>query len=872
MAEMGDFDAGGLGVTLSAGVFLVFIGRDGYTRGIACLYSLLPPGEIILNSRGIRWGRCLALVLVIYWAPGLVMPVAWSYPPEKPDLPAPAFQSLRIEPEQILLNGGNRQQQLLITATGQDGLLRDVTHQCEIVCSNSAVVQVAGSLTRGRTDGTAEITARLGKLTTKASVRVRDIGQFPPVHFANDMVPLFSKLGCNSGGCHGKASGQNGFKLSVFGFDPAADHDALVKEARGRRVLPGAPEFSLLLLKPTGKVAHGGGRRLEVGSIDYQVFHEWLKQGMPLGEAKAPGLTGLRVSPKERILGLKAEQQILATAVYADGSLRDVTLAAGYASNAGQVAEVDGRGRIQAGEIPGEAAITVHYMGQIAAVRIVIPRPNPPNPYPPLLANNRIDELVWAKLKTMGMVPSELANDAMFLRRTYLALLGTLPSAEEARAFLADQSADKRGRWIDKILDRPEYSDYWAQQWADLLLVNRDKLGDRGAFEMHRWLRGKMAANQPLDQWVRELVTARGSSARIGPVNFFRAANTPEEATRAVSQAFLGIRLECAQCHHHPFEKWGQEDFFGLAGYFNGLERKKSRGEEEVLFHAGYQPLTMPGTNNLVAARPPGGPRLPEKWEGDPRTHLADWITRPDNPHFARLAVNRLWKHYLGRGLVEPEDDLRSTNPATNEPLLDYLAKTLIEKKYDLKAVTRLILNSRVYQLSSVPLAANKDDAQHYAHYRVKRMPAEVLLDALSAVTESPELFPGRARGTRAIELWDNRLPSYFLDIFGRSERLSPCSCGRASEPTMAQCLHLMNAPEIEKKLADPGGRIARLLKAKMSEARIVEELCLAALGRFPEEKELRVARELFRDSTPAEAAQDFLWTLLNAREFLFIR
>ena len=817
------------------------------------------------HDRGLRLTR-VAIVALIWSA--LVTPAASAAPPA----PLPAIESLSIEPSTLLLHGSNRQQQLVVTAKPRSGPPLDVTHRCEISSSETAVAAVSGSVVRTVNDGTAEVRVRLGRLTATAPVRVRDSGRFPPVHFANDVMPLFSKLGCNSAGCHGKASGQNGFKLSVFGFDPDADYAALVKDARGRRVFPAAPEQSLLLLKPTGKVAHGGGRRIAADSADYRVLQEWLKQGMPVGEAGAPRAVSLRVSPAERVLGLKAEQQILATVVFSDGTERDVTAAAGYTTNAAHVAEVDPHGRVRTGASPGEAAITVHYMGHVAAVRCQVPRPDAPNPYPALTANNTIDELVWAKLKAMGILPSDLAGDAVFLRRVYLDVLGTLPKPDEVRTFLADTAPDKRAKLIDNVLSRPEYADNWAQKWADVLLVNRDKLGDRGSYEMHRWLRDQFARNRPYDQWVRELIAASGSAAQVGPVNFFRASATPEETARAVSQAFLGVRLECAQCHHHPFEKWTQDDFYGLVGYFNGMQRKRLPGDDELVFHAGYRAQKMPLTDRAVAVRPPDGPAIPATTEGDPRRHLAEWMTKPVNPFFARLVVNRLWKHYLGRGLVEPEDDLRSTNPATNEPLLDHLAKTLVASKYDLKAVTRLILQSRVYQLSSVPNVTNKDDEQYGSHYRVKRLPAEVLLDAICAVTEVPEAFPGRPRGTRAIELWDNRAPSYFLDIFGRSERLSPCECGRTSEPTMAQCLHLMNAPEIERKLSDPNGRVARMIGQKVTEDQIVEELCLAALGRPSGEKERRVAKRLFAASPPREAAQDFLWALLNSHDFLFTR
>jgi len=719
----------------------------------------------------------------------------------------------------------------------------------------------------------------------------------PPVHFGNDIVPLFSKLGCNSGGCHGKASGQNGFKLSVFGFDPAADFDAIVKEARGRRVFPASPERSLILLKPTAQVPHGGGKRMDVRSPDYEVLFQWLQQGMPIGDDSAPKLVGLQVSPSERVLGFESEQQILATAKYSDGSLREVTDAASYTTNSDIVAEVIAPGLVRTGKVPGEAAITVNYMGQVAAVQIQVPRPSAPDPYPKLPSNNRIDELVWAKLERMGIVPSDPADDATFLRRLFIDAIGTLPQPDEVRSFLSAPLApsagrgaggegsvdlDKRTRAIDAVLAREEYADYWALKWADILLVDRNKLGERGAYEFHRWLRDQFARNRPYDEWVRELVTATGDSAMNGPANFYRAVRTPEDVTKSVSQAFLGVRLECAQCHHHPFDKWAQSDFYGLAGFFNGLERKTAgirrdpAGQEfiisELVFHAGMRETRIPYFNTLVTTRVLDGTTPAEIDRGDPRSALADWMTDPQNPWFARLIANRLWKQFLGRGLVEPEDDLRSTSPATNEPLLDYLSEQVVANHYDLKAVMRLILNSRVYQLSSVPNETNRDDTQNFSHYFVKRLPAEVLLDAISDVTGSPEQFPGKPPGTRAIALWDNRLPSYFLEIFGRPERNSPCECGRSSEPTMAQALHLMNAPEVTEKITSPHGRVSRLLQSQSPDYFFVEELCLAALGRLPTDKETKVGKEFFAKEPRQQAAEDFLWTLLNSYDFVFVK
>jgi hypothetical protein len=558
------------------------------------------------------------------------------------------------------------------------------------------------------------------------------------------------------------------------------------------------------------------------------------------------------------------------TAVYSDGSERDVTSAAAYSSNAAAVADVDSEGHIHVGTAPGDAAVTVNYMGQVGVARVLVPRdPNlklPPDPR----FTGEIDRFVWDKLSRMGIRPSESADDATFLRRVSLDLLGTLPEPDDVRSFLADRDPVKRGRMIDALLNREEFADCWALQWADVLLVDREALGERGAYAFQHWLRRQMATNRPYDEWVRELITATGNSGEYGPVNFYRAQRTPEELSRAVSQAFLGVRLDCAQCHHHPFEKWAQADFFGMAGFFNGLERKDLGQKQELVFHGGYRETTLPLTGAPAPLRPPGG-QIVAAADIDPRVPLAEWMTSADNPFFARLVANRLWRHFLGRGIVEPVDDLRSTNPASNEPLLAWLEQQVVASHYDLKAVMRLILNSSVYQLSSVANESNADDAQNYSHFLVKRLPAEVLLDAVSQVTGAPESFPGMTEGTRAIQVWDNRFPSYFLDTFGRSERKTPCACGKSDEPSVAQALHLMNAPEMQTRLSSPRGRIAELVARGATRDEIVDEVCLAALGRPAGERERDVAERLFAEESPRDASEDFLWALLNSYDFLFV-
>lgn len=785
---------------------------------------------------------------------------------------AAPIMALAVEPTKIVLHAANRRQQLLVTAERADGKFVDLTRDAIFSLSESGVARIERAALVGIGDGATMLTVSAGGKSVTTSVQVRGFAEYPKVHFGSDVVPVFSKLGCNSGGCHGRASGQNGFKLSVFGFDPGADYDAIVKQARGRRVFPGSPSNSLILTKPSGRAPHGGGLRMSENSLDYQLLYHWIDQGMPVGDETGPRLTRLSVSPTEREMLPGGEQQILATAFYTDGSVRDVSLAAAYSSNAPQAAEVDSQGLIRCGTSPGEAAITVNYMGQVAAVQIQLPHSGGPNPFPELPVQNEIDPFVWSKLRKMGLLPSELADDAIFLRRSTLDCLGMLPTPNEVRAFLADSSADKRSKWVDRLLARDEYADFWALKWADILLVDREKLGDRGAFELHRWLRDQFAGNRPYDEWVRELITAAGDSGKSGPVNFYRASDAPDAMARALSQAFLGVRLECAQCHHHPFEKWSQQDYYGLAGFFNGIVLKPLAKDRALVFHAGYRDMPIPLTQQMVSARALDATVSPRLTAGDPREVLADWMTAPDNPWFARLAVNRLWKHFFSRGLVEPEDDLRSTNPPTNGPLLDFLARRLVETNYDLRAIMRLIMNSRAYQLSSEPNSNNREDEQNFSHYYVKRMPAETLLDAISDATQVPESFPGRPPGTRAIALWDNRLPSYFLEIFGRPERTTPCECGRSSDPTMSQALHLMNAPEVELKVSHSEGRVARLLESGASEEQIVEEVCLAALGRYPTAKHKSAARALFASAPPREAAEDFLWTLLNSYDFLFVR
>lgn len=781
---------------------------------------------------------------------------------------APARAKVLVSPPAVTLDNPEASQQLLVTldASGQP---QDGTRTAAYEVADSAIASVDGAgMVTPRAEGKTVIRVRHGSETVSVAVEVTGLSRPRAIAFDQEINPILTKASCNSGGCHGKAQGQNGFKLSVFGYDAAGDYEALLMEARGRRVFPASPEHSLLLLKATGQVPHGGGRKIEPNSLRYRRLLRWVREGAPFRSTAVPPVTAIEVEPGQRVLALRGTQQLRVTAVDAAGRRRCVTAEAAYDSNAGTIAGVDGRGLIQAGDRPGEAAILVRYMGLVTVCRVTLPRPGTRFERPP--EANFVDRHVWDKLQRLGIAPSDLADDATFLRRVFLDTIGTLPTAEEAQTFLGDKSPDKRARLIDRLLERPEYADYWALIWSDILRVDKDAVTPQGAVAMSRWLRRQFAENRPYDEMARAVLTARGNTAAEGPAALYKVLNTPEVVARSVSQVFLGVRIECAQCHHHPSEKWGQDDYFALAGLFSGVTRKPLPGGGEAIVSRGGKDLGVPHSTRVVPARPLGAASVEFRPGDDRRRALADWMTAPDNPYFAATIANRLWAHYFGRGLVEPLDDMRATNPASNEPLLTDLARHMREKKYDLKAFTRTLLNSRAYQLSSATNKSNADDEQNFSHAAVRAIPAEVLLDAICQVTGVPEKFNGWPAGYRAIQVWDNRMPSYFFRIFGRPVRFSVCECERSNEPSIVQALHLMNSPEITAKVRSRKGVARALADSDQKPAVIIDRLFLTALGRLPTGAERDRLLEAFADGDRRAGVEDVLWALLNTKEFLF--
>ncbi len=744
-------------------------------------------------------------------------------------------------------------------------------------------------------EGTASIVVRYGERQVRVPVEVTELERPRPVSFRQEVIPALTKAGCNSGGCHGKAEGQNGFKLSVFGFDAETDHAALVKEARGRRIHLAAPEHSLLLRKATAAVPHGGGRQISEGSIPYRRILRWIREGAALEAGPSTAVVRIEVQPDERVLSPGGAQQLRVILVDEAGDRRDVTAEAEYESNDVTIAGVDEQGLVQAGDIPGEAAVLVRYMGHVTLCRIAVPRAGVTFERPP--ENNFIDKLVWDKLQRLGIPPSDLAGDAVFLRRVYLDTIGTLPTPGEAREFLDSRDPAKRERLIDALLERDAYASYWALRWSDILRIDSNALGSESAVAFSRWLRRQFAENRPYDEFVREIMTARGNTRSESPAPLYDVLNDPKELSRSVSQLFLGVRIECAECHHHPFERWSQADFYAFTGFFTGLKKKKTPDGGSLVYPVAASDLKHPRTGEVVPAAPLGGEPIDQPEANDRRAALVDWMTAEDNPFFAKVLANRLWAHYFGRGLVEPVDDLRATNPATNEPLLEALADHLRGVDYDLKAFTRTLLRSRVYQLSARTLPENETDRQNFSHAMDRPLPAEVLLDAICQVTEVPEKFNGWPQGPRAVDLWDNRMPSYFLRIFGRPTRTTVCSCERGDAPSISQALHLMNSPEITEKIAHRQGRARRLAESDLSLPEIVNELYLATLARYPTENERRALLQLAagqgddgREAGLAErhnggttdqgepdpfgvrraVTEDILWVLLNSKEFLY--
>jgi hypothetical protein len=796
--------------------------------------------------------------------------------------PVPEANGLNVVPRTVALRGPDSVQQLAVDGIHDHREPRDFTRDARFDSSNLRVATVDGyGLITARGDGSSTITVRVGSQVSSIPVTVTEFAAGPPVNFANQVVPIFTKLGCNAGGCHGKASGQNGFRLSLLGFEPALDYETLVKEGRGRRVFPSSPEASLLLVKAVAKVPHGGGKRLDPDSHEYRLIRRWIASGMPVGKPADPTVDRIAVYPGQRVLARGSAQQIVVTAHYTDGSSEDVTRWAQYQSNETEVAGVEPGGRVETRRLAGQAAIMARYQGQVAVFRATVPTGTPVPADLNFPAKHIIDVAALKAWKALGITPSAICTDAEFIRRASLDITGTLPPPGDVKAFVADPDLEKRSKLVDRLLERPDYASFFAIKWADILRNKREGRDDIqfATFNFYDWIRESLAHNLPYDQFVRGVLAASGSAQTSPPVQWYRRLRETGAFVDDTAQVFLGMRLQCAKCHHHPFEKWSQHDYYGFAAFFARVGRKpdiqaqRSGRDAEVIYTLRSGTVAHPKTGETMAPKGLGGSVVPVAAGEDPRQKLVDWMADSRNPFFAKALVNRYWAHFFGRGIVEPSDDMRLTNPPSNPELLDGLSESFTKSGYDLKRLVRTICTSQVYGLSSAPTESNARDRQSFARHYPKRMGAEVLLDAIAQVSGVPTPFGGLPDGTRAIELPDESVGSTFLDAFGRPKRDTACECERVSDASLSQSLMLLNSNEVQAKLSSPGSRAERLASDPRPDSQKIDDLFWTAFGRAPSERETARALEHLAKHAASKrsALEDIIWALVNAKEFQFI-
>lgn len=784
---------------------------------------------------------------------------------------------MRIVPGDVVLEPPLNSHRLLLVRD-EAGLNRGVAESVEWTVADPAVVELRDGIAVGLKDGATTITAKASGQSASIGVTVRNLESGKSWEFRNHVQSVLSKTGCNMGACHGATAGKNGFKLSLRGYDPETDFFVITRQARGRRVVPSDPGRSLLLTKPTGAIPHKGGVRFDENSLEYRVISEWIAQGQPAPSANDARIVSLEMDPPRSQLPVGGAQQFLVRARFSDGRVEDVTRWAKYNASNFSVCTVNDQGLAKVGG-PGEGAVTAWYLAQNVTATITSPHPQAaPSSEPPARANF-IDDLVLKKLASLNIPASPRCTDSEFIRRAYLDIAGILPTVEETQSFLADATPDKRARLVDHLLTRSEYVDYWTYRWSDLLLVSGARLRPEAVKSFSKWIRTQVAENRPWDEFARGVVQVKGGTFDQGAANFYALHQDPLEMSETLSSTFLGMSINCARCHDHPLEKWTNDDYYGMASLFARVRGKGWGGDfrngdgNRTIFPDTAGELIQPRTGRPQKPRPLDGRSLDFVSDDERRAELAAWLTSSDNPYFAKAIVNRVWANFLGVGLVEAVDDLRLTNPPSNPELFDALRNELIERKYDLKSLMRLITTSETYQRSSKAVAGNEMDQRYYSRAYPRRLRAETLLDAISAVTQVPTKFKDYPEGTRALELPDSFVVSSFLEKFGRPERVLTCECERSDEPSMTQVLHLTNGKTLLEKLEAKESRIGRGMAANRSPAEMIDEVFLASVCRLPTDVERKEALALIEAASPEDrraAWEDLYWCVLTTREFLF--
>jgi Protein of unknown function (DUF1553)/Protein of unknown function (DUF1549) len=793
---------------------------------------------------------------------------------------APA--GLEAAPATATLNGLRDARQIVVSGKYADGSARDLTHAVSAKVEPAGIVELQdGVFLRPKKNGTATVIISAGGKEVRVPVTVSGMDAAAPVSFRRDVIASLNVGGCNMGACHGTPSGKNGFKLSLRGFDPAADYLQLTRDQFGRRSGKHNPEESLVLLKGVGRVPHEGGQRFGATSVPGEVLTAWLAEGLKDDAPNQPPVKSVSVSPGARVLKAPAKwQQLGVTVTFADGATRDVTRLSNFSSSDPSIADVTPNGLVEF-KRAGEVAVLVRYLEELISVRLMYLEPregfvwsNPPE-------TNYVDTHVFAKLKLMTIAPSGVCEDFEFVRRAYLDCIGRMPTADESKAFLKDADPTKREKLIDALVDTPEFADFWALKWADVLRSSRKTIQVKGSYGMQAWLRGHFQKNTPFDKVVQEVIASNGNTFTNPPANYYRIAKDPTGLAETTAQLFLGVRMQCAKCHNHPFERWSQDDYYGFSAWFARVKTKPEpvigtkpptpAAGAEVVYTLRAGEVSQPRTGKVMKPRYLGVGDADVKPDEDRRAVLATWLTSTENPFFAKSVVNRVWFHLMGKGIVDPVDDFRESNPACNDELLDALAKDFGKSKFDMKALVKTIMKSRTYQLSAQPNDSNRDDAKYFSHAVTKLLTAEQLLDAICDFTAVPEKFAGLPAGTRAIQLPDGEVNHPFLKAFGQPARELACECERESDGNLAQALQLINGPTVNEKVRNPNNRLGKLLTAKATDDAILSDLYFAAVGRAPFDDEKKIALDhVNKRDDKRKAWEDVVWALVNTREFLF--
>ncbi|MGC3967333.1 MAG: DUF1553 domain-containing protein [Pirellulales bacterium] len=779
---------------------------------------------------------------------------------------------IEVKPETIRLATPMQYMNVVVSGFYADGRVQDLTRVAQFAAADARVARVQEGIVLPVADGKTQVIVSVGDFKAQIPVECVDQGKPEQVSFLNSVQAALTKQGCNQGACHGSPSGKGGFRLSLRAYDPVLDIETLVREAYTRRIDLIEPANSLLLQKPLMEVAHGGGRRIKKDDYSYGMLRDWIAQGAKVDAEDASQCVKIEVYPKNREYLRPAHvQQLLVLGHYSDGSVRDITKLADYLSSDEAVATVDADGFVVSRE-RGETTVLVRYLDKMETTALTFLENVPGFQWPAPSENNYVDKFVFEKLKRLQITPSEICSDEEYVRRVYLDVVGRLPTIAETAAFLADKASDKRGQLVERLLASDEYPSFWALKWADLLRVRKTKISEPGVHKFHHWIEQAVRDNMPYDEFARRLVTASGSTLSNPAANFYRTSADVNDCTETASQLFLGVRIQCAKCHNHPFERWTQDNYYGIAAFFQRVQRKKTTDADDlVVWTARTGETTQPRTGKTMKPWAPLKGEVDLPGEEDRRDAFAAWLTDPNNPFFAKVEVNRIWGHLTGRGIIEPVDDFRESNPAAHPALLEALAKDFVQHGYDRKHVMRTILNSRTYQLSSRRNEFNKDDVKYFSHSKTRMLSAEQLLDAICQVTDVPEKYAGLPAGTRAVELPSPDVDNYFLKVFGQPARETACACERAGESNLSQALQMINGPLVHGKIKDAGNRARVLATAGKPHADIVKELYLAAFSRAPSPPELKAALDhIVKSGNPERGLEDVCWAILNTNEFLF--